>query len=86
MTLRSFFGLVDLALSVQRKVGKALTWVRNRWSPDQTDPIPLSSRDIEHIQGQIRQATTVRSSSRYDEIIPPPPTANSRPGSKLTRL
>lgn len=40
--------------------------------PDDTQPIPLSYRDVEHIQGQIRHATEQRPEMR------PPPRKSSR--------
>jgi len=59
----------DLALAGAQAVDKAYTWGKRAWrglAPAREEPIPLTHRDVEHQQAQIRSAT------RRDAIPPPP--------------
>lgn len=66
MTLRSLFGLVDLLLSGQEKIGKAIDWVKDKLSGD-AEPMPLTHKAVERIN-----AIEHRAGHERDEIRPPP--------------
>ncbi len=70
MILPTLRWLVGAAQAVGEGAGALWRLVRSARRgalPDQTDPIPLTEKDVEHIQGQIRQATEQRL-----EMRPPP--------------
>ena len=62
------------ALAEGARILRGLRQGRNvRVSTDDTEPIPLTRKQIEHIQGQIRSATEQR-----PELRPPPLPPSSR--------
>lgn len=71
MTLRSIFGLVDLAVRVVKRVRG---WLGPWDDPDATEPVfPLTHKDVDGIERQIRTATEQR-----PEMRPPPPSSRYR--------
>lgn len=63
MTWRSFFGVVDLVVSVGGRTVDAVRWVGKKLAPEEPGTGPLPRRNEDSIRDQIRHAT----------MRPPPP-------------
>jgi hypothetical protein len=75
MTLRSFFGVVDLVVAIGGGVVDGVRWIQKKLAPEETPTGPLPRRNEDSIREQVRHAT----------MRPPPASSSPMDGDDAER-